>query len=132
MTRIVTSAALALTLLSLAPAPAAAQGDVKDRARAYSAIIDRESEAGYAEFAKLENDRATQDAVCTHLAVGIRHMITANENANALISLLEGARQWDAYDAAHAAGLKLSATANRAIDEYNRQCEGWVEPGSPG
>ncbi len=131
MTRSLRLATLALVAVALAPASASAQSDVKDRALAYSAIIDRESKAGFDEFEKLETDKATQDAVCTHLAVGVRHMITANENANALISLLQDARMWDSYDAAHALGEKMSTTANRAIDDYNRQCEGWVERAPP-
>ncbi len=129
MSRPNTAAILAFVALAIAPVTAAAQ-DVKDRAAAYSANIDRESTAGFSEFAKLESDGATQDAVCIHLSVGIRHMITANENANALINLLQEARLWGSYEAAHKVGVTMSTTANRAIDEYNRQCEGWAQPAS--
>lgn len=131
MTRLLHLTVLALAAAALAAGPASAQSDAKDRALAYGAVVKRESDAGFAEFAKLETDSATQAAVCTHLAAGIRHFITANENANAMIRVIEDARMWNSYDEAHAVGVNMSTMANRAIDEYNRQCAGWVGPGSP-
>ncbi|MDB5469570.1 MAG: hypothetical protein JWR84_1130 [Caulobacter sp.] len=119
---------LALAFLTLAPAGAWAQSDVKDRAQALNATIGRESEAGFAEFRTAGESGGSVDVVCPHLAAGVRHFIAANQTANNLIDLLQGARLWDSVDAAHAVGVKMASTANGAIDLYNKNCKDWVDP----